>query len=236
MNTVKGARRGIFAGLIVVLSAVAVAACGGSSSSSSASAGGGGTSTTSGGGQFTALRECLKEHGVTLGIGRGFGGAGRPGTGTMPSGGAPTGGGIPSGTGTAPSGGAPTGGAPTGTGTVPSGGAPAGGFAARSAKDRAAFEACDKKLGIKAGAGFGAGRGFGRYSAAALVKFESCMKDHGVTLTRNVSGHGIFSLSAMKNPKFKTAYTACRSDLGGFGGPGQTGTGTSTGTSTTSTT
>jgi hypothetical protein len=78
-------------GVLTLGASLAFAACGGGSGSSSAS---GTTTTTVKGraGQSTALRDCLKQHGVTLPAGFGGGNGGPPSGGTpgsFPAGGTP---------------------------------------------------------------------------------------------------------------------------------------------------
>ncbi len=121
------------AALAAVLACALLAACGSSSSSSTSSTtsstSAGGTSTTASGAgssaSRTALRACLKAHGVTLPTRR-------PGSGTPPAGGAP---------GLFGAGG----GGGTGTGRA------RGGFAARNPKLAAAIQACGGSQAFRGG-------------------------------------------------------------------------------------
>jgi hypothetical protein len=182
--------------LLAVIAALAIAACGSSGTGSAAASGAGAGTTTSGSApanRFAALASCLKQHGVTL---PNFGH--RPGTTTTGGSGAPPAGGF---------GGGSYGGGPGAAAGGPAG----GGFLQRNPKLAAAMEACRKKLGITGG--FGGGFRRPGFSQAALTKFEGCMKQHGVPLSKSTSGRGVFSSSARKNPKFPAALKACASIL-----------------------
>lgn len=229
---IKRAHRGATLALVALAVALCLAACGSSSSGSSGSSGSGssasaagtgtsgsGTSTTARSGQYAKLASCLKQHGVTL--------PSRPAGASGPGGYGPPGGSA---------GGAPAGGAPSGTGTGTTGTSTTrrrfgGGFLRGNPKLAAAMTACRKQLGLPATGGFGGGAPGGRtqISAATLAKFSACMKKNGVTLKQNKSGKGgIFSRAAMSNPKFQTAFKACRSTLGNaFAHPSGAGAGTS---------
>lgn len=234
--------------MLALLAALLIAACGGSSkpSGSSAKNASATTTTKSATASRAALTSCLKQHGVTLG--KGPGGFGRFHGRTTRNGTPPSGGGFPGG-GTPPSsGGTP----PSGAGGFPGG---AGGFAGGNSKFAKAFKACDKKLGIKAGAGFGPGGGhFGgagrgnftpRFSTATLKSYVSCIRRNGYAAMpepKASSNGSFFPRSVENNAKFKAANEKCESILlkafrhpaagAGSGGGTQTISGTSTVSST----
>jgi len=221
--SVASARRaaGGLAGLALVLGcAFVVSACGSSSAAPASSSTGSTTTTTTTTGSgttssagFTAYRNCLQSHGLTLPQGGGFSRRGATGA-RGPSGarGASGAGGFFRRGGSGP------------TGTR--------GFAGNlTAKQQKALAACAKLRPAGGGGGFFGG-GSGAANNPAFAKFEACLKKHGVqtgsTADRNSSS-------------FQAALSACRSLLpsgaaggffgGGGGGAGTTGTG---GTATTS--
>jgi collagen type I/II/III/V/XI/XXIV/XXVII alpha len=228
-----------------VLIAVAVSACGGSSSKSTTTAaaatkaadapngatGTSGATGATGSARLTALVACLKKYGVTLPtgrFGRAFGGTGRFGpTGRFGATGA-SGRFGPTGRFGASGGRGFFGRGATGT-TGPSGRV---GFAGNS-KLATALRKCG---GFGAG-GFGAGRfgaggatgGFSAGSAtdrAEVVSYETCMKQHGVTLPApNFSGSGsVFKGVSTTTAAFRTANAQCQSLLKFLPGTAATGT------------
>ncbi len=206
--------RGPLVILLALLAALLIAACGGSSkpTGSTGKNAAATTTTKSASSSRTALASCLKQHGVTLGTRGAAGFRFRRGTST---------------TGTPPSGGFPGGGTPPAG--AAGGGFPGGaaGFAGGNSKFAKAFTACRKQLGLKAGAGFGAGAGgrFGagggsgfapRFSTAALKSYVSCIRRNGYAAMPEpkASGTGsFFPASVEKNAAFKTANKKCESVL-----------------------
>lgn len=166
--------------------AILFTACGGGSSASTTSTAAGSSSNAgnnkpSGSSSFTAYRNCLSQHGVTLpNFSRGNGAP--PGGGGYPGGGAPGG---------------------SGTGTPGRGGF--GGFA-NNPKYQAAAKAC-ASLRPKGGfGGFGRGGGF---NSAAGAAYRNCLKLHGVTLpTRGSTSSGSPS-STISSSTFRAAAAAC---------------------------
>jgi len=91
-------------------------------------------------------------------------------------------------------------------GGTPPGGFRGGGFGGRfraNPKLQAAFKAC--------GGSFGGRRFSGAPRHAAIVKFVSCVRQHGYQLpTPNFSGKGpVFSAKIESNAKFRSASRAC---------------------------
>lgn len=164
-----------------------VVGCGGGSGSPSASAVG--NTTTTGAptaNNQSALRTCLKKHGVDLPAG--FGQGGPPGGGL---------GGPPGGSGATP-GSRPPGGAP---GSLPAG--------ADQQKFQAAIQACGGTPG-----GFGGGAGPG--GSQAFAAYLSCLRDHGVSVPTSTSGASANpgALNTVRNdPKFAAANKTCQSLL-----------------------
>jgi hypothetical protein len=189
---ITGRRAALVAALL--LSGCLIAACGTSSSTSSTGTASASTGGAAAGGSSsarrTALRTCLKQHGVTL--------PSRPpgaGSGGRPPGGAPG------------AGGAPGGGGPGFFGGGAGAGGASGGFAGNP-KLRAAFQAC----------GGGSIRRGGRrpqLSRAAVTKYVSCVRQHGYNLPNpDFTGKGgVFPSSIRTNPKFQSASRACQSLL-----------------------
>jgi hypothetical protein len=237
-----------------LLAALLIAACGGSSNSAGSSTKNTAKTTTtsttkSASSTRTELSACLKKAGVSFPAGAG-GFRRRFGNGTTTTGTPPTGAGVPGG-GTPPSGTA-------GGGGFPGGGA-GGGFAGGNSKFAKAIQACDKKLGIKAGAGrFGGGAGrFGggaggtgstpRISTATLKSYVACIRKNGYAAMpepKAGSNGSFFPKSVETNAKFEAANKKCVSILqkafrsfgpggaDGAGGPsGAGGTSTISGTS-----
>lgn len=135
--------------------AILFTACGGSGSAaptSSTPSGTSGTSGKSGSSSFTAYRNCLSQHGVTLPNFSGGNGR-RPGAG-FPGEGAPAGAGTP---------------------------ARRGGFGgfANNPKYQAAAKAC---ANLRPKGGFGGGFGRGGFNSPADAAYRNCLKLHGVTL------------------------------------------------------
>jgi len=182
------------AGLTCLLAALALVAvaCGGSSKSSSSAAaattGASGTSGASGlRGEMQAFTACLQQHGVTI-----------P---TRPAGasGGFAGGGGPSGASGAS--GRRGGGGGFGLGGV-------GGFFTNPA-DQAAVQACQSDLPAGMLQQLQQRRN-------ALAAFESCMSDHGVTITGNTFNP---RATTTTTPAYAAAFTICKAVLptGGFG-------------------
>ncbi len=119
--------------------------------------------------------------------------------------------------GSASPGGQPGSGGPPGAG---------GGFKLPEGVSQSKFQEALKKCG---GGGFpgGARRGFNSSTArAALTKYASCMREHGVKLpTPNTSGKGpVFNTKGINTSSaaFKSAQQKCQSDLkGAFGAGGR---------------
>jgi len=183
--------------------AVGLSACGSSGSAASAS---GGTSTSSASSREAAQLKfvtCMRSHGVNLpdpsANGRGFAGGG----GTSTTGGAP-------------------GGGPGGYRQLLS--TPTG---------QAAEKACASLRSKSFGFAGGNPADQAKFEAAA-VKFAECMRAHNIDIPDPTSGtggaFGIFrdlrGSSETNSPAFKTAMTACSSDLPFHrgGGPGGTST------------
>jgi hypothetical protein len=157
-----------------------------STSGSSSNSGSSGTSGKSGSSAFTAYRNCLSQHGVTLpNFSRGNG---RRGSGGFPGEGAPGGAGAPGG---------------TGSGAPPRGGG-FGGFA-NNPKYQAAAKAC-ASLRPKGGFGGGFGRG-GGFNSPADAAYRNCLKLHGVTLPTGTSSST--PPSTISPSTFRAASTAC---------------------------
>jgi hypothetical protein len=184
--------------------AVGLTACG--SSGSSASAGSGGTSTTSSSARYQArlkFAECMRSHGVNV---------------PDPS----------------------AGGGPAGGGSTTTGGA-GGGGGFRQLLQTSSGQAAEKACGSDLRNAFG---GANITSAQRqqfqqdAVKFAECMRAHNIDIPDPTSssggGFGIFrdlrGSSETNSPAFKTAMTACSSNLpnrgrfGRGGGPGGGGT------------
>ena len=183
-------RRGAPVILTVLVCGCLIAACGSSSSTSTSSvAGASASSSASNNGsrssRFSALRACLKQHGVTLPNRR-------PGNGQRPPGG----------------GGGPYGGGPPGGGFFGGGGGGGGGGGfANNPKLAAALKACG-------GGNFGPGRRF-QLSKTRVNAYVACVRKHGYNLpTPNFSGKGpVLPSNIRSNPKFQAASKACQSLL-----------------------
>ncbi|MCW2963511.1 MAG: hypothetical protein JWO17_763 [Actinomycetia bacterium] len=108
----------------------------------------------------------------------------------------------------------PGGGGGGGNGQPPAGGPGGGGFANLTAAQRAAFTACRSKL--PAG-GFGGGRpgGGNRANNPAFAKYNTCLKQHGVTLGASNSPTAFAKAQAACA---KLAPTARPAGAGGSGG------------------
>lgn len=82
---------------------------------------------------------------------------------------------------------------------------------------REKFEAAMKKCGVPQGRFGATGRFNGTRRAAALTKFSSCMREHGINLpTPNTSGGGpVFNTKGLDTaaPQFRAALATCRSEL-----------------------
>jgi hypothetical protein len=200
-------RAGLVLGVggVGVLCALVVSACGSSSASngtsttSTTTSTAGGTTTT-GTASFTAYETCLKAHGVTStgGFGGGFFRRGATGaTGAPPTG-------------------------PTGA-TGATGASGPGGFRRRTLTpaQQKAFNACASLRptgGFRGGAGAPGGGNFA--NNPTFAKFQTCLKNHGVTTGQG----GGFDRTSTTG---RAAFAACQSLLpqggfggGGFGGPG----------------
>ncbi len=170
------ARRRILSVGALALSALALAlfaaGCGGSSSAATPPAGTT-TTTTAGGGPSSATFQKFTDCLTSHGV-------------TLPQ--RPAGGGGGGGGGTPPAGGAPGGGG--------------GGFLGQlTAKQRAAFTAC-QSLRPAGGRGLG-GRGGNGPANSALTKYTACLKSHGVA----------FGTSSASGTTFAKAAAACKSLL-----------------------
>ena len=188
--------------IAVLLSGCLVAACGSSSSSNSSS---GSTSTAvaaAGGPPSTAtrsaLRTCLRQHGVNL--------PARPG-GFRRRDGSHGGNGAQGG---------PSGGPPAGGGFFGGGGGPGARFR-NNPKMAAAFKACGRRAFPR--------RRFA-LSHAAINKFVTCVRQHGYNMPKpNFSGNGpVFPASIRTNSKFQMASRSCARLLFPRSGGGQTTT------------
>lgn len=185
--------------------AVGLSACGssGSSASSSSTAG---TSASSGTSARVKYAECLRSHGVNVPDPTGNGGFAGGGGGASGGGG----------------------------GTSTTGGGP-GGFRAllSTPTGQAAVKACASLRGKSFGAGGGNPANQAKFAAAA-VKFAECMRAHNIDIPDpSSSSGGAFGIfrdlrgsSETNSPAFKSAMTACSSDLPFHrgGGPGGTST------------
>lgn len=206
------ARRALMTCALAGSIAVGLSACGSSGSSAAAtSASGSSSSSSSGSSARVKYAECLRSHGVDV-----------------PD---PTAGGGPPGGG----GGAPGGGTST-TGAAPGGGP--GGFRQllSTPTGQAAEKACASLRSKSFGFGGGNPADQAKFEADA-VKFAECMRAHNINVPDpSSSSGGAFGIfkdlrgsSETNSPAFKTAMTACSSDLpfhrrgaGGtsVGGPG----------------
>ena len=191
--------RALAAAGIVSLGALLLSGCS-SSSPTTAAAQPSASGSAAGGAQFTAYRNCLSQHGVTMPTGRPGGGNFSRNPSDRPSGGFSR---NPS---FRPS-------------DRPSGGYGGGGgfgFGGASANPsaQAALKAC-ASLAPKGGFGGrgGAGAG-GAGGGTALAAFSSCMKDHGITVPAN---GGLRSLNTA-DAKTAAAYTICKALLPTPGG------------------
>ena len=219
---------GAVAGCALVLGcAIVVAGCGSSSAAPPATTttttAPSGTTATSSTATFTAYRNCLQSHGVTLpqggfGFGRGAGGA--QGV---------TGAGGPTGAGGFFRRGATGGRGPSGAGGFfrRGGSGPTGarGFGGTlSPAQQKALSAC-ASLRPTGGFGLGGGGGAG-FSASnpSFAKFQACLAQHGVQTGTTAS---------RTSPAFQTALAACRSLLPAGPGGGFLGGGAAAGTGTT---
>ncbi|MFC1417526.1 hypothetical protein [Streptacidiphilus cavernicola] len=186
--------RALAAAGIVSLGALLLSGCS-SSSPSAATAQPSASGSASGSAQFTAYRNCLSQHGVTMPTGRPGGGNFSRNPSDRPSGGFSR---NPS---DRPSGGYGRGGF--------------GGFGGASANPsaQAAMKAC-ASLAPKGGfGGFGGNRG-GAGGGTAMAAFSSCMKDHGVTVPANTNPRSINTA----DPKTAAAYKVCSALLPTPGG------------------
>ena len=90
---------------------------------------------------------------------------------------------------------------------------------------REKFEAAMKKCGVPQGRFGATGRFNGTRRAAALTKFASCMREHGINLpTPNTSGGGpVFNTKGLDTaaPQFRAALATCRSELTTLVPPGR---------------
>jgi hypothetical protein len=179
-------RRGAPVMLIVLVCGCLIAACGSSSSTTSPTAAASASSGSSGSSRFTALRACLKQHGVTLP-------ARRPGSGRPYGGGAPPNGGPPGG------------------GFFGGGGGGGGGAGGRGFADNPKLAAALKACG---GGNFRSGQRF-RLSQTKVNAYVACVRQHGYNLPKpNFSGKGpVFPSNIRSNPKFQAASKACQSLL-----------------------
>jgi hypothetical protein len=186
--------------------AVGLSACGSSGSSASSSTSASSSSASSRSAERVKYAECLRSHGVNV---------------PDPS----SSGGFPGGGGGAPGGGG---------GTSTTGGGP-GGYRAllSTATGQAAEKACASLRGKSFGAGGGNPADQAKFAAAA-VKFAECMRAHNIDIPDpSTSSGGAFSIfkdlrgsSETNSPAFKSAMTACSSDLPfrrGGGAPGSGG-------------
>jgi hypothetical protein len=114
--------------------------------------------------------------------------------------------------------GAPSGG--TNGGSPPAGGigggAPASGRPSISSAQRKAFQACASLQPAGFGGGAGTGGGAANSNSPAFVKFQNCLKQHGVDPTGS---------NARGSSAFQTALSACRSLLPSQGAGGGSGFG-----------
>jgi hypothetical protein len=199
--------------------AVGLAACGSSGGSATAA---GGASTSSSSSRYQArvkAAECLRAHGVNVPDPSANGGA---------PGGAPAAGGAP----------APGGGGGAGAGA----GGGGGGARLRQLLSTSAGQAASKACASEISKAFT----FANITPAqraqfqhAAVKFAQCMRAHNVNIpdptSNGAGGFGIFRSipsSERNSPAFKSAFTACSSNLpnrGRFGGGGPGGAGGSVG-------
>ena len=148
------ANRGLAAAGLLVTGAMLIAGCSSSSSSSkTASASVSPSASSSGAAQFTAYRQCLTQHGVTMPTGNP---SGRPS-------------------------GRPSGGYGGGSGGGGGYGGGFGGGASANPSESAAAQAC-ASLRPSGQGGFGGGGGAAGGSSA-LTAFISCMKSNGVPVT-----------------------------------------------------
>jgi len=155
------ANRALAATGLLVSGAVLLTGCSSSSPSSASPAASSSPSAAASGAasQFTAYRQCLSQHGVTMPTGRPSGHfSGRPS-------------GRPSGSHSGGYGGGGYG-----------GGFGFGGGASANPTEAAAAKAC---ASLAPKGGFGGG---GAGGSTALVAFTGCMKDHGVTVTGGTRG------------------------------------------------
>ena len=191
--------RALAAAGIVSLGALLLSGCSSSSPTTAAAAQPSASGSAAGGAQFTAYRNCLSQHGVTMPTGRPGGGNFSRNPSDRPSGGFSR---NPS---FRPS-------------DRPSGGYGGGGFgfggASANPSAQAALKAC-ASLAPKGGFGGrgGAGAG-GAGGGTALAAFSSCMKDHGITVPAN---GGLRSLNTA-DAKTAAAYTICKALLPTPGG------------------
>ena len=181
------ANRGLAAAGLLVTGAMLIAGCSSSSSSSkTASASVSPSASSSGAAQFTAYRQCLTQHGVTMPTGR-------------PSGHFS---GFPSGRPTDRPSGRPSG----GYGGGGYGGGGYGGFgggASANPSEAAAAKAC---ASLAPKGGFGGRGGGGAAGSSALVAFIGCMKSNGVTVT----DQQVRSLSSSTDAKTVAALKVCK--------------------------
>ncbi|MHA6761668.1 hypothetical protein [Streptacidiphilus sp. PAMC 29251] len=172
--------RALAAAGIVSLGALLLSGC---SSSSPKTVAAQPSASGSGSAQFSAYRDCLAKHGVSMPTGRPGGFSRNPSD-------------------------RPSGGFSRNPSDRPSGGYGGGGFGGASANPsaQAALKAC---ASLAPAGGFGGGRGGGGAGGTALVAFNSCMKDHGITLPAN---GGLRSLNTA-DPKTAAAYKVCKALL-----------------------
>jgi len=172
-----------------------------SSSATTATAQPSASGSASGSAQFTAYRNCLSQHGVTMPTGRPGGGGFSRNPSDRPTGGFSR---NPS---DRPSG------RPGGNG-----GGGFGGFGGASADPsaQAALKAC---ASLAPQGGFsGRGGASGGPGGTALAAYTSCMKDHGITVPANGGARSVNTA----DPKTAAAYKVCKALLptpGSVGGP-----------------
>jgi hypothetical protein len=202
------ARRALMTCALAGSIAVGLSACGSSGSSAAASSSSS-SSSSSGSSARVKYAECLRSHGVNV-------------PDPTAGGGAPGGGG----------------GAPGGGGTSTTGGGPGGFRQLLSTPTGQAAEKACASLRSKSFGGPGGNPADSAKFAADAVKFAECMRAHNIAIPDpSSSSGGAFGIfkdlrgsSETNSPAFKTAMTACASNLpnGGHFGRGGAG-GTTTG-------
>ncbi len=201
--------RALAAAGIISLGALLLTGCSSSSpAATTAQPSASGSGSAAGGAQFTAYRNCLSQHGVTMPTGRPGGGNFSRNPSDRPTGGF-----------TRPSGGfsrnpsdRPSGGYRGG----PGGG---GGFGGASANpsEQAAAKACASLAPTGGFGGFGnRGGASGGPGGTALAAYVSCMKDHGITVPANGGARSVDTA----DPKTAAAYKVCKALLPAPGAAG----------------